>query len=319
MKNLEIGWIEQDGPVGDVQRDVVSRIGAQSVNVRFLSGGLANRNYALGSDKVLRVYGRPKCENSIEIEDFLNNVDWKNFSSPLTIFRGEDYLLQKFLQYREFTESSRDGHLAGRVLGEIHAAGCGNAVRYNMKLAEIFRARPLTQKIITTMEWAFNSISEKKSHFPKGLLQAIRLNLESSVNSVSEQIEMYANDIVLLHGDCKPSNVKIGVDGRAVVFDWEFSFVGPRVVDLGHFLRWGAQEEFIDAFISGYYEESRIDVSGMLEAAKWVDLINVLFQLEKSAAKSVREVDILNYLSVMTDMDCPANKRLQSDAVSPRT
>lgn len=110
---------------------------------------------------------------------------------------------------------------------------------------------------------------------------------------------MCASDVVLLHGDCKPSNIKVGLDDKAVVFDWEFSFVGPRIVDLGHFLRWGATDKFIEAFISGYYEDARIDVSGMLAAAKWVDLVNLLFQLEKSGQKTARENDILNYLSVL--------------------
>lgn len=308
MKNLELGWIEQDGPIGDVHQDVVSRIDAEPVDVRFLSGGLANRNYAIGSDKVLRVYGRPEYSRSIELEDCLNNAAWRNFASPVTLLKGDDYLLQKLLQYREFTESGSDGDVAGRVLGEIHAANYSIVAGYNSGLAEMFSSRPLTQTVTAVIEWAFNSISEKKTHLQEEVLRAIYCELINSVNSVSGDIDMCASDVVLLHGDCKPSNIKVGIGDRGVVFDWEFSFAGPRIVDLGHFFRWGASEEFIDAFISGYYGESRVDVSGMLKAAKWVDLVNLLFQLEKSGSKTVRESDILNYLNVLAEQGCPANK-----------
>lgn len=167
IKNMELGWIEQDGPVGDIQADVVSRIGPQAENVRFLIGGLANRNYAIGSDKVLRVYGRPDCKKSLELEDRLNNAIWRNFSSPKTVIKGEDYLLQNQLKYREFTESRSDGRLAGKVLGEIHGADCRMAQGHNSGLAGIFRSKPLTRRVITIMERVFSSISDKKTHLNK--------------------------------------------------------------------------------------------------------------------------------------------------------
>ena len=96
-----------------------------------------------------------------------------------------------------------------------------------------------------------------------------------------------------------------------MVFDWEFAFKGPRIIDIGHFLRWEVSTEFLEQFIVGYAEVTSIDITNLLKPAKYVDLINLAFQLEKSYEGGVRETDILDYLETLVSLEIYANKPLQ--------
>jgi thiamine kinase-like enzyme len=123
---------------------------------------------------------------------------------------------------------------------------------------------------------------------------------------------------VLLHGDCKPSNIKKSkINIGAVVFDWEFSFVRPRLIDIGHFLRLGASDSFIDVFISRYHLITEVDISGNLFFAKLIDLVNLSFQLVKSTDGSTRENDIFDYFESIVLAETNANKLLQRTRIKP--
>ena len=61
-------------------------------------------------------------------------------------------------------------------------------------------------------------------------------------------------DTTLQHSDYKPWNLLVR-DGRiAAVLDWEFAFAGPRLNDIGNFIRYSDRQppEYLTRFAAGY-------------------------------------------------------------------
>jgi thiamine kinase-like enzyme len=314
LQNLETTWIEEDRSVISDFKEVQDRLGKINKDCSFLSGGLANHNYDLGNNRILRVFKRTTDTSTIDLESSLNDLDWKSFCTAKTLARGPDYLVQEKLLFSELEDNSTHGSVSGLALGEIHNTQPSIATNHNKFLSSLFSIYPLSDLISKKLVWA---ISSKKS-----ILAPYREWISSTLLEVigenSEQINSVSEDKVLLHGDCKPSNIKKSkINAGAVVFDWEFSFVGPRLVDIGHFLRWGASDSFINAFISSYQSITGVDITGNLLAAKLIDLVNLSFQLAKSKEGSARENDILDYFETMVFSRTNVSKPLQWTRIKP--
>jgi thiamine kinase-like enzyme len=314
LQNLETTWIEEDRSVITDFREVQDRLGKINKDCFFLSGGLSNHNYDLGDNRILRVYKRTTDSSTIDLESNLNDLDWKSFCTAKTLAQGPDYLVQKKLLFSELEDTSTHGSVSGLALGEIHNTKPSIATNNNKFLSSLFSISPLSDVISKKLVWAIFSkkwiLVPYKEWISSALLELIDEN--------SEQINSASEDKVLLHGDCKPSNIKKSkIYAGAVVFDWEFSFVGPRLVDIGHFLRWGASDSFINAFISSYHSITEVDNSGNLLAAKLIDLVNLSFQLAKSKEGSARENDILNYFETIVFSETNTSKPLQRKRIRP--
>jgi thiamine kinase-like enzyme len=308
LLNLETKWIEEDGPEVPDNREVSDRIGYASEKCSFLSGGLANHNYDLGDGRILRVYKRSPKDSTIELESNLNDNHWNYFTTAKTLGRGKDFLIQQKLQFSELEDSSEHGSITGSVLGEIHSAKAPIDNGHNDFISSLFETSSLSDLICEKFSWAVTS----KDSLLEPYKEWITSSLTQVVQESSEKINLAAADRVLLHGDCKPSNIKKDkLSSGAVVFDWEFSFVGPRLVDVGHFLRWGVNDHFMVKFLSQYKEVAGVDLTGKLQAAKLIDLVNLSFQLAKSIESSARENDILNYIESLIPPVASANKPLQ--------
>jgi thiamine kinase-like enzyme len=308
LLNLETTWIEEDGPVISDFREVQDRLGKVNKDCSFLSGGLSNHNYDLGDNRILRVFKRSTDTSTIDLESNLNDLDWESFCTAKTLERGPDYLVQRKLLFSELEDNSTHGSVSGIALGEIHNTNPSIATNHNKFLSSLFSIYPLSDLISKKLVWA---LSSKKSILAP-YREWISSTLLEVISENSEQINSASEDKVLLHGDCKPLNIKKSkINAGAVVFDWEFSFVGPRLVDIGHFLRWGASDSFIDTFISSYHSITEVDISGSLFAAKLIDLVNLSFQIAKSIEGSARENDILDYFETIVSAETNANKPLQ--------
>jgi thiamine kinase-like enzyme len=315
LLNLETTWIEEDGPVVSDFREVQDRLGKITKDCSFLSGGLSNHNYDLGDNRVLRVFKNPTYTSTIDLESKLNDLDWNNFCTAKTLERGPDYLVQRKLLFSELEDNSTHGSISGLTLGEIHNSKPSIAINHNKFLSSLYSTCPLSDFISKKLAWALSSKKTISSPYREWISNTLLEVLSEN----SEQINSASEDKVLLHGDCKPSNIKKSkIDAGAVVFDWEFSFVGPRLVDIGHFLRWGASDSFIDTFISSYRSITEVDISGNLLAAKLLDLVNLSFQLVKSTEGSARENDILDHFETIVFAEANTNKPLRRTSIKPQ-
>lgn len=314
MRNLETRWIDEDGPKVAETSEAFDRLGSLSTQCVLLSGGLANHNYDLGDERILRIYKRSSRSSTIDLELKLNDRRWQSFNTAKTIAQGADYLVQKKLYFSELLDSSEHGSIAGKALGEIHSAPVSLVQGHNEFLSLIFSTSCLSKLISEKLNWAISSKEFLLDSYKEWLAGA----LELSVQLLSVQIDLSLKDRVLLHGDCKPSNIKkCSQSFGAVVFDWEFSFAGPRLIDIGHFLRWGVSSDFLEKFVYHYKNVTGVDLSDKLQAAKLIDLVNLSFQLAKSTEGSLRETDILNHLETLVPATIHANKPLQRTRKRP--
>jgi aminoglycoside phosphotransferase (APT) family kinase protein len=81
----------------------------------------------------------------------------------------------------------------------------------------------------------------------------------------------------LSHSDYKPWNM-LGRDGQiAAVLDWEFSFAGSPLNDIGNFLRYSARQQraYESGFVHGYRAAGGMLPDDWKRLSRMVDLINV--------------------------------------------
>ena len=91
---------------------------------------------------------------------------------------------------------------------------------------------------------------------------------------------------VLLHGDFKPSNVCWGNDDRLLVLDWEFSYAGPGLMDIGQLCRWGIAQPFRRSFETNYIKSGGRLPKNWEQRSSSFDLVNLVVLLSNSTMES---------------------------------
>ena len=111
MLNLESRWILEEGPTKPSNNEVEERTGNAGAEATFLTGGLANHNYDIGNESILRIYKRSQQSSTIDLESNLNGLDWMSFETPKTLEHGSDFLIQKSSTSRNWkTRSNMAGY-----------------------------------------------------------------------------------------------------------------------------------------------------------------------------------------------------------------
>ena len=107
--------------------------------------------------------------------------------------------------------------------------------------------------------------------------------LRSLVRAEAGRLDALEGDYAIQHGDCKPTNVRVTVDGEVTgLLDWEFAWSGPRLFDWGQMLRWPLPAAFEAGLVEGYEAAGGgrpLDGEGRRTAAL-LDLMNLLAFLD---------------------------------------
>ena len=95
---------------------------------------------------------------------------------------------------------------------------------------------------------------------------------------------------VLTHADFKPANVKwLPALGDVVVFDWEFSWSGPALMDLGQMIRWGVPDPFLQGLVRGYGALP----DDWMRLAELFDLFNMVAFVAQGEGRPIRTRDAI--------------------------
>ena len=77
LSNPEKSWRRPGEDLQASRSELEARLGATIEEVQVLSGGLANSNYLIGKDRVLRVYRRDR--GALAKEAALLRMKWERF------------------------------------------------------------------------------------------------------------------------------------------------------------------------------------------------------------------------------------------------
>ncbi len=104
--------------------------------------------------------------------------------------------------------------------------------------------------------------------------------MEAFWDARGDDLRVASRERVLIHSDFKAANVKWRpATGGVLVFDWEFSWYGPRLFDLGQLLRWGAPSPFIAGLEAGYRDGGGVLQPEWRDLAEAFDLFNLMHLL----------------------------------------
>lgn len=289
VPNPERAWARpahleaQAGAAIDLTRaEIERRIGPFSGEVEVLSGGLANMNVRLGSDRVLRVYRRDP--GAAPKEASLLARGWRSFRVPAILAAGEDFLLLEHVPHGSLQDTATCGAAVGRALAEIHGVGFDSAGFLGPDLAV---AEPFAD-CVGALRGYVASVLERLDPALRGELSE---RVSAFLDTDAGALRARASVPVLLHGDFKASNLHWLASGELLVLDWEFAYAGPSLMDVGQLLRWGPGPEFVAAFADAYRAHAPLAE----EFERWAavfDLFNLVGLLEGVEPGSRRAIDL---------------------------
>jgi predicted Ser/Thr protein kinase len=98
LPNPERRWQRAAECLSLDRSEVERRLGPTSEPLQVLSGGLANTNVRVGSERVLRIYRRDR--HALGKEKALLQQSWESFVVPSVLGSGEDFLVLEYVQRR---------------------------------------------------------------------------------------------------------------------------------------------------------------------------------------------------------------------------
>lgn len=278
--NLETGWHAEHESAPVELEEIAKRMPSFEGDVVSLSGGLANDTFRLGDDRVLRIYRRDPLALSREYE--LLSRPWQHFRVPRILDRGDDFLVLEFVPHGPLCNTSEQGHAVGTALGEIHQTVFDTCGIFG---SQITLAEPWPDFASEVEKYISSYVERAESHRPM---------IEVAVQFVSDRkasLQQICSRAVLLHGDFKPSNLHWTAENSLLVLDWEFTYAGPALMDIGQLFRFGSPGPFRQHFVDGYKQ-----LGGQLNedwdtTCQVLDLVNLVGLLQKSEPNSRRADD----------------------------
>jgi Ser/Thr protein kinase RdoA (MazF antagonist) len=228
---------------------------------------------------------------------------------------SEHHILNVWKTLDDVSDDAETGIKVGLALAEIHNSSHQIDDSPNAGLANLFRNAASFRNALGKL---LNSLKADKPHVADSLEKC--QSFTSVIHDLERNSEGWENlfdEKVRLHGDFKPGNVKI-CSGIVYSFDFSFSFIGPRFVDVWHFMRHGVSKQFYSGFCHGYQQFSGIDLRHADVRCKFIDQLNMLGQLIKCKADSIRERDTISAMVANSDYVLKnlksSNKAIQADA-----
>ncbi len=273
LPNPERDWHPDHRPTIPSRPELEARVGPLAHEPLFMSGGLANLNLDLRDGRVLRLY--LSDPSSIPREVALLRMPWRHLRVPTVLDHGDDFVLMEHVPHTPTLGAPEHGAALGRALAEVHAHrfGIGGFLTDDVR----------------SVATPFVSVTDAFSEYVQGLETLEPALRDALIGRLDADREWLDLNPVLLHGDFKSSNLHACSDGDLpLVLDWEFAYAGPALMDVGQLFRWGASDDFADAFASAYTAGGRALPADWRSRAARADAVNLAGLLAKSSPGSPR-------------------------------
>jgi aminoglycoside phosphotransferase (APT) family kinase protein len=291
LTSVEEGW-RRGFPILELDPAALAALLDQPVlGVELLAGGLRNTNYRVqltGGPAVVRLYAAEAA--ACQREAALLHVLHGEVPVPLLLDARPDadppWALFEFVDGVRFDRAPSAGlgqhaYDAGAVLAAIHAFPLERAAHVDLNR-------------YNNPRFSTESIFDTALGFARPYLGA--LLTDRAIDVVREHSPRLRNqDLTLQHSDYKPWNLLVR-DGRiAAVLDWEFAFAGPRLNDIGNFIRYSDRQppEYLTQFAAGYQVAGGTLPDDWFRLARLQDLIAVGFFFERADADPAIARDVV--------------------------
>jgi Ser/Thr protein kinase RdoA (MazF antagonist) len=251
---------------------------------RVLSGGLRSVNVLVGEDRVLRAgLAAPDLAREAAI---LRRVA-PLVRVPRVLAEADGALLLEYVPHEELPDVAPAGAAAGRAAARIHSVAFD---RSGFLDASLRVAEPFPSALDGLRAYADGLLAG-----PAGRALGTRATaIRRAWDRHDARLRAATSRAVLTHGDFKPANVKwLPAPRDVVVFDWEFAWSGPALMDVGQTFRWGTGTAFRDAFVAAYRAEGGDFPDDWEAIAPLLDLFHLTGLLDHAAPAPVRDRDVL--------------------------
>lgn len=270
-------------------------------SIHQLNEGKRNTNYRIhtsSGDYVLRMY--PLGDESWRKESKIRSV-WQDelplqrlcYLDQHEAIGNRTFAIYEFVQGHTFLEALLAGdmpnedvlHQLGGMLATIHEFRYPQVGFLNEHLEVVEELTPLE----TWYAYFLNSTVCQR--LGKGMVDRI----ERLVTRNKIRLRDMDQQVSLVHGDFRPTNLLL-LDGKITcILDWEFAMAGHSIADIGQLFRYESQFQAThkQAFVQGYNERSAWKLPADWEnQGKIRDLVNLLQMLGTEEELPVKFLDV---------------------------
>jgi aminoglycoside phosphotransferase (APT) family kinase protein len=291
--SVEEGW-QRGYPVLALDAPAIAQlIGAPVHSAVVLAGGLRNTNYRVrvsDGDAVLRLYvaEAAACPRELALLRLLHGqvpvprvLDGQPNATP-------PWALLEFVAGDRFDHALPEAiadHAcaAGAVLAAIHAVPLETAAHVDLNR--------YSGPQYGIQEMVQDSLGHGRGETYLGADLTRRV-----LDIVAEHApRLSVQDTTLQHSDYKPWNLLVRDRRVAAVLDWEFAFAGPRLNDVGNFIRYSDRHprEYMTRFADGYQAAGGWLPADWFELARLQDLISLGYFLERAGTDPAIARDVV--------------------------
>jgi aminoglycoside phosphotransferase (APT) family kinase protein len=243
LANPERDWARPEPAPANLRAEVERRIGPTTEPLELLTGGLRNLTVRVGDQRVLRIHRQGTAD--VAKEAALLRLPWRSLVVPPLLATGDDFLLLGYVAHAPLPDTPTSGAVVGHALAEIHALPYPTAGFVDEQLAI---REPFGDSVTPFYDfaWAHGRTCER------ALGAALTGRVYAQLDAQLEALQAHAGPPLRIHSDFKVSNLHWTATEELLVLDWESSWAGTRLCDLGQLMRWNPPAPFVAAFVASY-------------------------------------------------------------------
>ncbi len=253
-----------------------------------LAGGLRTLNLRFG-DRVVRIAIVP--DHDLRKEAAVMDCVRGEVRVPRLLGGDAGALLLEYVPHVPIPGTAAAARAVGRAAARIHAH---RFERSGFLDGDLGVVEPFTTALDGLLEWVVPKLRGTAGRRLGDRARAV----EALWGRYDAELRAACAQPALTHADFKPANVKwVPAESDVVVFDWEFAWAGPPLMDIGQFLRWGVPGPFAAGLARAYQEAGGVLPGGWRRTCEVLDLFSLVAFLDDREDRPIRDRDVLLRIS----------------------